>query len=299
MADQIEISVLDTRYERYRVRDPSAERDLLVRIGERGIEEPLSGVGDSTRVVLLDGFKRYRCACKLNLGQVPWVSIGADAAEGILSVLKPTERKSLGILEEAQFLRELQESHGMSLAEIAASLSRSKSWVCLRIQLLEDLSEGVRERIFSGAFPAYAYMHVVRPFMRINGVAAGRIEAFVKAVSGRKLSVREIERLAHGYFRGPEALRKEIEAGHLPLALGEMRRAADAVDGCSERERVYLKELGHFLKAVGKLEGGALDPALGSGAFRSEAHLVLTSVLSRIGGFVRVMRRFHDQCGAA
>jgi hypothetical protein len=33
----------------------------------------------------------------------------------------------------------------------------------------------------------------------------------MKAVGGKRLSVRDIERLAHGYFRGPTSLREAIE----------------------------------------------------------------------------------------
>lgn len=299
MTEWIEISAVDTRYERCRMRDPSAEAALLAEIAARGIEEPLSGVAYSSRAVLLDGFKRHRCACRLKLGKVPWRSLGEDPLEGLLGILKHRERKGLGILEEAEFLRELQANQGLSLGELAASLSRSKGWVSMRLQVLSDLSESVREWIFRGDFPAYAYLHVVRPFMRMNGVSREAIEAFVGAVSGRGLSVREIERLAHGYFRGSAALRAEIEAGHLTLALGEMERALKAVDECSERERAYLRALRDFLKAMELLTGGVHDPGMASGTFRSEAHLVLTGILARMGGFLTTLRRFHDQCGTA
>ncbi len=175
MVETIEISAVDTRYEKHRVRDLSSERAILARMSERGMEEPLSGVGDSRRMVLLDGFKRYRSARKLNLGLVPWEPAGVDEAEGILSLLRPTQRKPLGILEEAEFLRELQATQGMSLGELASALSRSKSWVCMRVGLLEGMRPLVREKIFAGLFPAYAYMHVVRPFMRMKRVSAEHI----------------------------------------------------------------------------------------------------------------------------
>jgi hypothetical protein len=299
MAEEIEISAVDTRYESYRVRDPSAERAILARMGERGIEEPLCGVGDSTRMVLLDGFKRYRCAKRLHLGLVPWESVGVDEAEGILSVLKPAERRPLGILEEAEFLRALQGAHGMSLGAIAAALSRSRSWVCMRLNLLDGMGARVRERIFAGSFPAYAYMHIVRPFMRMNGVSAAAIESFVEAVSGQNLTVREIERLAHGYFRGPATLREEIEAGHHALALGQMRRVEAELGGMSERERAYVGELRRVARSLQSLSAGASDVGLSSGAFCAEAHLVLTEVLGRVGGYVQALRRIHDRCGSA
>ena len=52
------------------------------------------------------------------------------------------------------------------------------------------------------ALPVYSYMVTLRPFMRMNDVTPQEIENFMRAVAGAKLSIREIELLAHGYFRG-------------------------------------------------------------------------------------------------
>ena len=54
----------------------------------------------------------------------------------------------------------------------------------------------------------------------MNGVKKQEIEDFVVAVSGKKLSVREIEQLAHGYFRGPESFREAIHKRPCRPALG-------------------------------------------------------------------------------
>jgi hypothetical protein len=62
------------------------------------------------------------------------------------------------------------------------------------------MSPAVQETLFRGAFPVYSYMVTLRPFMRMNGVGQKEIEQFVQAVAGGKLSVRELELLAHGYF---------------------------------------------------------------------------------------------------
>ena len=70
------------------------------------------------------------------------------------------------------------------------------------------------------SFRSTPYMYTVRPFMRMNGVAKSEVEDFVVAVSGKKLSVREIEQLAHGYFRGPESFREEIRRGNIGVAAG-------------------------------------------------------------------------------
>jgi hypothetical protein len=294
-AGDVEVSNVDLRYERCRLRDVRAERELLAEIRERGIDRPLAGVESGTRWILIDGFKRFRCARSLGMGSVPCVALGADEAAGILEVLRGPGWKPLGFLEEARFLQELQSAHGMTLAEMAAALGRSKSWASIRLSALSDMSETVRDRIFRGSFPAYAYLYSVRPFMRINGIDATSVDAFVRATDGRGLSTREIARLADAYFRGPEELRRQIEAGHIAMALNELAGATPS-GGCSARERSCLKDLEQLVEAMGRLSGNAADSRLKSGAFRAQAQVLLAGVLARAGDFVDAMRRFHDRC---
>jgi ParB-like chromosome segregation protein Spo0J len=127
-AGEVEIASVDLRYERCRVRDVRAERELLAEISMRGIDRPLAGVEAGARWILIDGFKRFRCARSLGMGSVPCLSLGADEAAGIIEVLKGPGWRPLGFLEEARFLRELNSVHGMSLGEMAAALGRSKGW---------------------------------------------------------------------------------------------------------------------------------------------------------------------------
>ena len=65
MSETVERTSLDLRYQTYRLRNDAAEARLLASIAERGIEQPLSGVDTPQGRLLLDGFKRYRCATKL------------------------------------------------------------------------------------------------------------------------------------------------------------------------------------------------------------------------------------------
>ena len=154
----MEISTLDLRYERYRMRQGAHEARLLASIAACGIEEPLEGVDIGEDKVLLNGFKRYRCAKKLRIGVVPYVSLGSDAMIGIVALLKISNTKSLSILEQAGFIDELKQHHGMRVAEIAEQLSRSKAWVSVRLGLIGEMTETIRNKLFSGAFPVYPYM---------------------------------------------------------------------------------------------------------------------------------------------
>jgi hypothetical protein len=192
---------------------------------------------------------------------------------------------------------ELKRVHAMNVAEIAEALSRSKAWVSLRLGLLAELSPGVREKLFAGAFPVYAYMYHVRPFMRINEGGRDAIEPFVTALSGKGLSVREIAQLAHGYFRGPEALREQIRSGKVELPLERLKRAAAGAPGCTPLEQEMLKDIEIAQKYLQRVSARSADPRLQSAAFRAQAHLLLSGVLSRAPAFFQSVRQLYDRCG--
>jgi len=296
---EVELSSLDLRYEGYRLRDRPCEARLLALIAERGIAEPLEGVELDGRHVLLNGFKRWRCARKLGLTSAPYVSLGEDAALGIVAVLRASNDRALSLLEQAGFVDELKRLHRMSVAEIAAALSRSAGWVSMRLGLLGEMPALVRQKLFAGAFPVYAYMYTVRSFMRMNKGKSDDVEQFVAALSGKRLSVREIEYLAYGYFRGPESLREQIRAGNVALPLERMKRVAQAADGCTPIEQAMLKDLEIAQKYLQRVTGKCLDKRLASPAFHAQAQLLLCGLLGRAPAFFQTMRQLHDRCGQA
>lgn len=224
MAVELELSSLDLRYEGHRMKNAGLEERLLATILQRGLEEPLEGVEVDGAHILLNGFKRYRCARKLQLPTVPYASLGQDEAAGILSLLRTSNNRALSILEQAAFIDELHATRNLTVAQIAQELSRSKAWVSMRLGLIAEMSATIRAKLFSGAFPVYPYMYTLRQFMRMNGVKLEQIEQFVTAVSNHGLSVREIEQLAHGFFRGPDSFRQEILKGNLALPLKQLRQ---------------------------------------------------------------------------
>ena len=233
MSETVERSSLDLRYEGCRLRNEAAEARLLASISERGIAEPLGGVDTPQGRVLLDGFRRNRCAAKLGIECVPFISWAADETLGIACLLGARRQRSLSILEQARFVDELLSTHQMTMADVAEMLSRSKAWVSARHHLLSEMSPAVQQILFRGRFPVYSYMVTLRPFMRMNAVGPREIERFVQALAGAKLSVREIELLAHGYFRGPSALREAIDRGRWKWTLDQMQSVPDDPQGVS------------------------------------------------------------------
>ena len=194
---------------------------------------------------------------------------------------------------------ELLSTHEMTLGDVAEMLSRSKAWVSMRRNLLSEMSPAIQQVLFRGAFPAYSYMVTLRPFMRINGVDPKEIERFVQAVAGTKLSVREIERLAHGYFRGASSLRQAIDQGKWKWTLDQMQAVGDDSEGLSEFERCLLRDLERLLQAMQNVTTQCDDSRLQSRGFYAQANLLLASLLGRRESFFKKMEKFYDRTGRA
>jgi hypothetical protein len=295
-AAMVELAQLDLRYEGCRLKSPAAEGRLLASIAQRGIQEPLQGVEVASRRILLNGFKRLRCARKLHLHTAPFVSVAADEASGIVCLLRVANDHALSLIEQARFLDELKAGRGLSVAEIAQQVSRSPAWVSLRLGVLAELSPVVRAALFDGAFPVYSYLYTLRPFRRLNGAAA--VDEFVAALRGKKLSARQIERLAHGFFRGPESFREQIRQGHLALPLQQLKDLPQDSEGGSEFERLVVADLEQAQKILVRLMTKSADRSrLSSRPFRAQAHLLCAGLLSRLPAFTQTLRQLHDHCG--
>lgn len=299
MVRDVEISTLDLRYEGHRMRNRAQEAKLLVSVQERGVEKPLRGILLGATPVLLDGFKRYRCARRLSIGQLPFSSLGEDLPSGIVAVMRESTEKGLTILEQARFVTELNRAHGMEVAEIADLLSRSRSWVFMRLELVGEMSGTVREKVFAGSFPVYSYMYTLRPFLRRKGVSKSDGDAFVRAVSGKRLSVREIGQLANGYFRGPEWFRREIDEGHLSLVLSRMRETPQDPDAVDAFERGLLKDLETLSRSMLRVTEKSVVERESTPAFRVQANLLVSGILSRFGAVKKALEVLHDRTGAA
>ena len=304
MVEEIEITTLNLRYVNCRVKSPGVEKVLLSSIAQKGIIDALQGVnttdGDNENRILLDGFKRYRCAKRLGISIVPYRSLGSDAAGAIMQLLRISIANSLSILEQAVLIDELRQVHMMGTGEIAMSLDKSKGWVSMRSGLIREMSECARDQIFSGRFPAYSFMYTLRPFIRMNGVAKQDVDEFVQAVAGKHLSVRDIDFLAHGYFKGSTEFRDQIKSGEFRWALNRLKSSAAAgEDGCTEFERTMLRDLEITQKYMQRLIHKSSDQRLKTNDFYSQANLLSGGIVRLMEPFSKTMRGFHDRSGHA
>lgn len=153
MVKQIEITSLDLRYESFRLKSKKVEHALLASILDKGIQEPLKGVDAGEQIhILLDGFKRYRCAKKLNIRIIPYHSFGSDEPLGVIKLIRMSNAKPLTILEQARMIEDLQKVHRMTIADIAGLLEKSKAWVSMRAGIFNQMSKYVMKRILTAIF---------------------------------------------------------------------------------------------------------------------------------------------------
>ncbi len=292
----VEISSLNLRYESFRLKAPGAEKTLLASILENGIRAPLQGVGREGDRILLDGFKRYRCARRLNIPLVPYISLGDDEACGIIELIRMSNARGLSILEQARLIDELKTVHQMATADIARQLEKSPSWVSVRTGIIKEMSEIVRAKIFGGQFPVYSFMYTLRAFMRLNSVKNDEVDDFVKSVAGKGLSVRDIDLLAHGYFKGPDDFREQIRNGNISWGLERLKETRpQAADECTNLERGFLNVLEITLKYMQKLMARCQDKRYKTGAFYAQANLLSGGIMRQIEPFGKAIRNLHDQ----
>jgi ParB/RepB/Spo0J family partition protein len=300
MRTEVETSQIDRRYESYRMRSEGREKQLLSSILAKGIEEPLCGVQTSpavSSVLLLDGFKRLRCAQKLKINHLPFISLGEDEATAILSFLRNCNSKSLTMLEQAKLVDELKRVHGLSVTQIAKRLERSQAWVCTRISVLSEMSDKVMREIFSGRFPAYSFFYTLRQFRRLNGVPKKELDDFVGAVSGHGCSTRDIESLAKGYFCGGEGLKEQIRQGDLAWCLGQLKSQVN-LEGqakLSDLESRVLRDLELLQGSMGRLTLKLGNPELKGPDFFAQAELLTDGISNRVSKFLEILGGFGDR----
>lgn len=297
----IETVQIDLQYEKYRLRDKNRENILLSSISECGVREPVVGVLQAdSRFILLDGFKRYRCCQKLNIQFLPYTSIGEDAASGIIQLIKISNAKSLHLIEQAKLVDDLKDTYRMNVVEIAEKLERSSAWVSVRLGLLKEMSDEIREKVFSGDFPARSYMYTLRHFTRVKKVSQKDAIEFVRSVSGKNLSTRSVEILARGFFNGGNGTREQIKKGNFRDTLDRLKHLGndnteEAVK-LNEQEKGLINDLEIAQKYERKIIQRHSDERLKDMAFFAEAGILADGIIRQSDDYQKAIRKLYDKC---
>ena len=122
---------------------------------------------------------------------------------------------------------------------------------------------------------------------------------FVGAVSGKHLSIRDIELLAQGYFRGSNEFREQIKKADIKWGLNLLKEKARLGDALYGGRSEVAQDLEVTQKYMQRVTCMVKDDRCGSNAFYAQAHLVAEGILRCRELFSRAMKEFHDRSGQA
>ncbi|HET7080972.1 MAG TPA: ParB/RepB/Spo0J family partition protein [Chloroflexia bacterium] len=118
-----------------------ALKELTDSVREHGVIQPLivthNETGDGAPYYLIAGERRWRAAQVAGLATVPVIVKDANPEEMLaLALVENIQRADLNPLEEAQAYRELMDTFGLTQAEVARRVGRSRSAVANLVRLL-------------------------------------------------------------------------------------------------------------------------------------------------------------------
>ena len=167
-----------------------ALKELADSIAKHGIIQPIVVKPlSSGKYKIIAGERRYRAAKMAGLKEVPVIIKDISDSEIMeLALVENLQREDLNALEEAKGYKSLIDSYGMTQAEVAETVGKSRSYVANTIRLL-NLPKNVVEKLESGEITAGH----ARAMLALSN--DDDIERALKTTISQTLNVRQLEQL--------------------------------------------------------------------------------------------------------
>ncbi len=243
--------------------DEAALDELAASIAARGVIQPIIVRPQADGLYqLVAGERRWRAAQRAQLHEIPALIRDLDNREVMaLALIENLQREDLNPVEEARAYQRLAELEGLTQAEIARMVDKSRSHVA-NLQRLLALPDSVLALVEAGQL-AMGHARAL--------IGAADAERLAEAAVAKNLSVREVERLVRRAQQGTPARRnarmehKSADAadiaavqGHLEEFLGlPVRINADA-DPRSGAVTIRYRTLDQLDLICQRLTGGGI-----------------------------------------
>lgn len=233
--------------------------ELAASIKARGVIQPIVvRAVNPLQYQLVAGERRWRAAQRAQLHAIPAIVRDLDEREVLaLALIENLQREDLNPVEEARAYRNLAEQEGMTQADIAGIVDKSRSHVA-NMQRLLDLPEDVLALVATGRL---SMGHARALIGHANAAELARKAA------DKQLSVREVEALVRG--ANPVARRPRTPAaaqndnadivavqGHLEDFLGMAVRIATDTDPQRGTVTIRYRTLDQLDLLCQRLTGG-------------------------------------------
>lgn len=243
--------------------DEASLTELAASIAARGVIQPVIVVPHGAgRYQLVAGERRWRAAQKAQLHEIPAIIRElSDREVTALALIENLQREDLNPIEEARAYHRLAEDEGLTQAEIARLVDKSRSHVA-NFQRLLALPEPVIELVEEGRLS----MGHARALIGADNA----LDLATQAVA-RNLSVREVERLVRRGLApasSPRRARSERDPGasadiaavqsHLEEYLGLSVRINTDADPRSGAVTIRYRSLDQLDLICQRLTGGGI-----------------------------------------
>ncbi len=186
--------------------DEAALDELAASIAARGVIQPVivTALGGG-RYRLVAGERRWRAAQKAQLHEIPALVRALTEREvTALALIENLQREDLNPIEEARAYQRLSEGEGMTQAEIARLVDKSRSHVA-NLQRLLALPDEVSALVEDGSLS----MGHARAL-----IGCDNAHALARTAIDKGLSVREVERQVRKATRGEAPPQRRARGGH-------------------------------------------------------------------------------------
>jgi len=134
--------------------DEDGIEELSDSIGKVGVLQPIIVRPHAEGYQIIAGERRWRAARAAGLAKVPVRVMASTETEALaLALIENLQRQDLNAIEEARGYRRLITEYGMTQAELADRVSKSRSAVTNTLRLL-DLPEDVQELMYANKLTA-------------------------------------------------------------------------------------------------------------------------------------------------
>ena len=206
---QLEFHQLELRYEqRLRIVRPEPERRLLASLAEVGQQVPIVVVQQaSSSHVVIDGYKRIRGLRRLHRDTVEANRWPGEEVEALIITRLMQTAETETALEQSWLLLELKQRFGFSFEELARRFGHSVSWVSRRLALVQELPEGVQQRVQRGEIVAHGAAKYLVPLARANRQACLDL---VEAMGSTRVTSADLGILYGAYQSGNWVTRQRL-----------------------------------------------------------------------------------------
>ncbi len=195
--------------------DPAALEELAASIAEHGIIQPLivtQAPGPGERYWLIAGERRWRAAQLAGLEEVPAILREATPQQLLeWALVENVQRADLNPLEEAAAYQALMQEFGLTQAQVAERVGKSRSAVANTVRLLA-LPPAVQEALTNGAISAgHARALLTLP-------TPADMEAALQHILEQDLTVRQTEALVKRWSQETPSAEAEPPSVDDPLS---------------------------------------------------------------------------------